>query len=144
QKALGPAGLKLDFWKIAMRPGKPLIFGRLGALPLIGLPGNPVSTLVCAILYLRPAIAAMLGTDTALPLAAARLTAPLKANDKRQDYIRARLERRDGEIWAQPFSVQDSSMLTGIAAADALIVRPPHAAAADPGERVEVVLLEGM
>ena len=141
QKALGPAGLELDFWKIAMRPGKPLIFGRLGALPLIGLPGNPVSTLVCAILYVRPAIAAMLGSETAAPLSAARLAAPLKANDQRQDYIRARLERRDGEIWAQPFSVQDSSMLTGIAAADALIVRAPHAAAAEPGARVDILPL---
>ncbi len=141
QKALGPVGLKLDFWKIAMRPGKPLIFGRLGALPLIGLPGNPVSTLVCAILYLRPAIAAMLGTDTAPPLATTRLAAPLKANDQRQDYIRARLEQREGEMWAQPFSIQDSSMLSGIAAADALIVRRPHAAAAEPGDRVDVLPL---
>ena len=64
QKALGPKGFALDFWKIAMRPGKPLIFGKLGATPLLGLPGNPVSTLVCAILFLRPAIAAMLGADT--------------------------------------------------------------------------------
>lgn len=141
QKALGPVGLKLDFWKIAMRPGKPLIFGRLAALPLIGLPGNPVSTLVCAILYLRPAIAAMLGTETAAPLAAARLDAPLKANDKRQDYIRARLEPRDGELWARPFSIQDSSMLSGIAAAEALIVRAPHALAAEPGARVDILPL---
>ena len=141
QKALGPAGLKLDFWKIAMRPGKPLIFGRLGALPLIGLPGNPVSTLVCAILYVRPAIAAMLGTETAAPLATARLDAPLKANDKRQDYIRARLERRDGTLWARPFSIQDSSMLSGIAAADALIVRPPHAPAAGQEEQVDILPL---
>ena len=73
QTALGPNGFALDFWKIAMRPGKPLIFGRLGTTPLLGLPGNPVSTLVCALLFLRPAIAAMLGAKTALPLKQARL-----------------------------------------------------------------------
>ena len=142
QKALGPKGFVLDFWKIAMRPGKPLIFGRLGTLPLMGLPGNPVSTLVCAILFLRPAIAAMLGTDTATPLMAARAAIDIKANDKRQDYIRARLELRDGELWTTPFPIQDSGMLSTIAAADALIVRPPHAPAVHPGERVDILPLE--
>ena len=141
QKALGPEGFVLDFWKIAMRPGKPLIFGRLGALPLMGLPGNPVSTLVCAILFLRPAIAAMLGTDTDTALAGARLAVPLAANDKRQDYIRARLERRDGEMWAVPFPLQDSAMLSTIAAADALIVRAPHAPEAAAGAKVDVLPL---
>lgn len=143
QKALGPEGFVLDFWKIAMRPGKPLIFGRLGDLPLMGLPGNPVSTLVCAILFLKPAIAAMLGTDTATPLMAARAAADLKANDTRQDYIRARLERRDGELWAAPFPIQDSGMLSTIAAADALIVRAPHAPAVRAGGPVGILLLEG-
>jgi len=143
QKALGPKGFVLDFWKIAMRPGKPLIFGRLGALPLMGLPGNPVSTLVCAILFLKPAIAAMLGTGTATPLMAARAAADLKANDTRQDYIRARLERRDGALWAAPFPIQDSGMLSTIAAADALIVRAPHAPAVRAGGPVEILPLEG-
>ena len=141
QKALGPEGFALDFWKIAMRPGKPLIFGRLGALPLLGLPGNPVSTLVCALLYLRPAIAAMLGTDTAAPVMRARLAADLKANDTRQDYIRATLETRDGALWATPLPIQDSSMLSALARADALIVRPPHAPAAPVGTSVEILPL---
>ena len=144
QKALGPKGLELDFWKIAMRPGKPLIFGRLGALPLLGLPGNPVSTLVCALLYLRPAIAAMLGTDTQTPLTRARLAAPLKANDKRQDYIRATLELRDGEAWATPLPIQDSSMLSALARADGLIVRPPFAPEAVAGEAVDILPLDGV
>lgn len=144
QKALGPKGLELDFWKIAMRPGKPLIFGRLGALPLLGLPGNPVSTLVCALLYLRPAIAAMLGTDTQTPLTRARLAAPLKANDKRQDYIRATLELRDGEAWATPLPIQDSSMLSALARADGLIVRPPFAPEAVAGEAADVLPLDGI
>jgi len=141
QKALGPRGFALDFWKIAMRPGKPLIFGRLGETPLLGLPGNPVSTLVCAILFLRPAIAAMLGTDTSTPLLSARLSRDLAANDMRQDYIRATLDLRDGEYWTEPFAVQDSSMLGTIAAAGALIIRAPHAAALDTGARVDVLPL---
>jgi molybdopterin molybdotransferase len=142
QSALGPKGFALDFWKIAMRPGKPLIFGRLGTTPLLGLPGNPVSTLVCAMLFLRPAIAAMLGADVAAPPLAARLAGDLAANDTRQDYIRARIVVRDGEIWAEPFAVQDSSMLSVLAAADALVVRAPHAPAAKAGERIEILMLE--
>ena len=142
QKALGPKGFALDFWKIAMRPGKPLIFGKLGATPLLGLPGNPVSTLVCAILFLRPAIAAMLGTDTATPTLSARLSRALPANDTRQDYIRAKLELRDGEYWVEAFAVQDSSMLSSLAEAGALIIRAPHAQALDAGARVDIISLD--
>ena len=141
QKALGPKGFALDFWKIAMRPGKPLIFGRLGETPLLGLPGNPVSTLVCAILFLQPAIAALLGTSTDIPHISARLAGPLGANDTRQDYVRARLSERDGERWVEAFAVQDSSMLSALAGADALIVRAPHAPALAEGERVAVIPL---
>jgi molybdopterin molybdotransferase len=144
QRALGPQGFKLDFWKIAMRPGKPLIFGRVGALPLLGLPGNPVSTLVCALLFLRPAIAAMLGTETAAPLISARLASTLPANDARQDYLRARLTLVKGEWEAEPFAVQDSSMLSTLAGADALILRLPHAPAAAPGDRVEILPLDNI
>lgn len=142
QKALGPRGFALDFWKIAMRPGKPLIFGRLGDTPLLGLPGNPVSTLVCAMLFLRPAITAMLGTTNDAPLATARLMCGLRENDGRQDYVRARLEIKDGELVAEPFTIQDSSMLSVLARADGLIVRPPHAPATPPGDKVPVLLLE--
>ena len=142
QKALGPKGFALDFWKIAMRPGKPLIFGKLGAVPLLGLPGNPVSTLVCAILFLRPAIAAMLGTDTATPTLSARLSRALPANDTRQDYIRAKLELRDGEYWVEAFPVQDSSMMSSLAEAGALIIRAPHAQALDAGARVDIISLD--
>jgi molybdopterin molybdotransferase len=142
QKALGPKGFELDFWKIAMRPGKPLIFGRLGKTPLLGLPGNPVSTLVCALLFLRPAIAAMLGTTQTANSMTARLSTALKPNDGRQDYLRARMEVRDGERWVEPFSVQDSSMLSALAAADVLIVRRPHAPLAQIGERVSVLSLD--
>ncbi|HUJ04251.1 MAG TPA: gephyrin-like molybdotransferase Glp [Rhizomicrobium sp.] len=144
QRALGPKGFTLDFWKIAMRPGKPLIFGRVGALPLLGLPGNPVSTLVCAVLFLRPAIAAMLGTDTAAPLLSARLASELPANDSRQDYLRAKLTHASGELVVEPFAVQDSSMLSVMAAADALILRAPHAPPAKAGERVEILPLDAI
>lgn len=141
QRALAPQGFVLDFWKIAMRPGKPLIFGRLGQTPLLGLPGNPVSTLVCALLFLKPAIAAMLGAPTDVECLCARLARDLPVNDNRQDYLRARLFVRDGEHWAEPFAVQDSSMLSTLAGADGLIVRQPHAPAAKTGDGVKVLPL---
>jgi molybdopterin molybdotransferase len=142
QKALGPRGFALDFWKIAMRPGKPLIFGKLGATPLLGLPGNPVSTLVCAVLFLRPAIAAMLGVDEPAPIVPAKLGADLRENDGRQDYLRATVEMTGGERVATAFAVQDSSMLSVLARADGLIVRAPHAPAAKAGDTVSVLMLE--
>jgi molybdopterin molybdotransferase len=142
QRALGPKGFTLDFWKIAMRPGKPLIFGRLGRTALLGLPGNPVSTLVCAMLFLKPAIAAMLGAATQPEILSARLARDLPANDGRQDYLRARIEIRDGERWADPFAVQDSSMLRTLADADALVIRAPHAPAVCAGSMVQILSLE--
>ena len=142
QSALGSQGFALDFWKIAMRPGKPLVFGRLGETPLLGLPGNPVSTLVCALLFLRPAIAAMLGRMEDMPLQSACLSGELAANDSRQDYIRATCEWRDGLLWARPFPTQDSSMLKIFNHAQALIVRKPRAPALPDGANVEIVMLD--
>ncbi len=144
QAALQAKGFVLDFWKIAMRPGKPLIFGRIGALPLLGLPGNPVSTLVCAVLFLRPAIAAMLGENYRAPVLAARLGRDLPANDSRQDYLRAQTRIRDGALWVDPFPVQDSSMLVPLAKADALILRAPSAPARRRGDVVEILPLDGI
>jgi len=141
-KALGPKGFALDFWKIAMRPGKPLIFGRLGRTPLLGLPGNPVSTLVCALLFLKPAIAAMLGLAKPTTTIAAKLMTDLKENDGRQDYVRATLDIVNGERCVTPFPVQDSSMLSIFARADALIVRPAHTPHVAAGESVPILLLE--
>jgi molybdopterin molybdotransferase len=142
RQSLADEGLALDFWKIAMRPGKPLIFGRLGNTPFLGLPGNPVSTLVCALLFLRPAISAMLGGSTATPLRPARLAGMLPVNAARQDYLRARLEWRDGVCWARPFAQQDSSMLKRFSEAQALIVRKPHAPAAADGAPIDILLLD--
>lgn len=142
RSALGPKGFALDFWKIAMRPGKPLIFGRLGATPLLGLPGNPVSSLVCALLFVKPALKAMLGERSQEAPFSARLAQDLPANDSRQDYLRARLAWRDGDWWAEPFSVQDSSMQSIFAAADGLVVRPPYSASAKTGDRVAILRLD--
>lgn len=143
RKVLAEEGLTLDFWKIAMRPGKPLAFGRLGDLPVLGFPGNPVSTLVCGHLFLRPAIAAMLGEiGNELDEDVATLGADMGGNDERQDYVRARLERAgDGGFTATPFDRQDSSMLATLSQAGCLIVRAPHAEPAKAGDRVRIVRL---
>lgn len=145
QDALGDIGLELDFWQIAMRPGKPLMFGRLGDTPMLGFPGNPVSSMVCGVLFLLPALSAMLGRPPAdETFESARLGADLGQNDRREDYLRAKLERNaDGEMVAMPFPKQDSSMFSRLAAADCLIVRPPHAEPAKAGERVSIVRLGG-
>jgi molybdopterin molybdotransferase len=140
--ALAPKGFVLDFWKIAMRPGKPLIFGQLGTTPFLGLPGNPVSSFVCAILFLKPSIAAMLGETRKSELRTARIAHALPANDTRQDYVRASLAFRDGEWWTEPFAVQDSSMQSAFAAADCLIVRAPRAPALAIGDPVDVLPLD--
>jgi molybdopterin molybdotransferase len=142
QSALKPHGFTLDFWKIAMRPGKPLIFGRLNACPLIGLPGNPVSAMVCAILFVRPALSAMLGAPYASVVRTARLATALKANGKRQDYIRAKLAVLDGVLTAEPFALQDSSMQKVFAGADALIIRRVDAPPVPAGAEVQVLLLD--
>ncbi len=142
QRALKPLGFELDFWKIAMRPGKPLIFGRLNNTPLLGLPGNPVSAMVCAILFLRPAIAAMLGMEYEPVMTKMRLGTSLKANGPRQDYIRTQIISRDGTALAEPFALQDSAMHKIFAQSDGLIVRPPHASAAAQGDEVDVLLLD--
>lgn len=141
QKALGPGGFALDFWKIAMRPGKPLIWGRLGETPMLGLPGNPVSALVCGVVFLLPAIAVLAGRPAAAtPTEAAVAGADLAPNDQREDYLRCRLE---GEV-ATPFPRQDSSMLKTLAQADALLIRAPHAPGLPAGSAVRVIRLSAL
>jgi molybdopterin molybdotransferase len=145
QKALGAAGMELDFWKIAMRPGKPVLFGRVGATPVLGLPGNPVSALVGSTLFLRPAIDRMLGlTASTAPGATAILGRDLPENDSREDYLRAEASYdAAGRLVATPFPKQDSSMLSLMARADCLIVRPIKAPAIKAGTAVPIVLLSG-
>jgi molybdopterin molybdotransferase len=144
QPALAAEGLALSFWKVALRPGKPLLSGRLGAMRVLGLPGNPVSAYVCAVLFLVPLIRRLTGrADVAHTLMHGVLGCDLKANDERQDYLRATLARRDdGTVVATPFRQQDSSMLVPLAAADCLVIRPPHAPAAPAGTRCAFVKLQ--
>jgi molybdopterin molybdotransferase len=146
QEALGARGLVVDFWQIAMRPGKPLMHGRLGDVPMIGLPGNPVSSLVCAILFVVPALRRLSGLPAgAPPTVPARLGAPLAANDKRADHLRATLtEDAEGALVATPFPRQDSSMLRLMARADALILRAAFAPAAPAGTTVQVIRLDAL
>ena len=143
QSVLGEIGLELDFWKIAMRPGKPLIFGRIGDTRLLGLPGNPVSALVCALIFLRPAIFRMLGLEEAGPtILPARIDCALPANDERQDYLRATLQRTDnGALGVSPFKRQDSSMISLLANSEALIVRPPFDPPVSEGDTVSIIPL---
>ena len=142
--SLKERGLFLDFWKIAMRPGKPLLFGNLGPTHVLGLPGNPVSALVCAILFLVPAVNALLGLPAdPPPVTQAELGAAVPANDSRADHLRATLRRGDsGALIATPFPVQDSSMLRRLALADGLILRPPLAPALPAGALVPVIRLD--
>ncbi len=138
-------GLEQIFHKIAQRPGKPLLFGTIGDLAVFGMPGNPVSTGVCSVIYLRRALAVMLGmTDIDAPMQTAVLGEDLGENDQRQDYLRARLNiGSDGDRVAMPFSKQDSAMQAKFAEADCLIIRAPHAPAIEAGERVEILFLRG-
>jgi len=134
-------GVSLDFWKIAMRPGKPLMVGRRGATRFIGLPGNPVASLVCSHLFLKPLLARLGGRPYRADIRDAVLAEPMAANDLREDYVRARLERKDGRLMATPYRIQDSSMLRLLAAADALVIRPPHSPAAPAGTPCRVLML---
>jgi molybdopterin molybdotransferase len=142
--ALEAQGMTLAFWKIALRPGKPLMFGRLGRTRVLGLPGNPVSALVCARLFLLPLIHALLGlpAESARPVRA-RLAVPLEANGPRQHYMRA-VSRpgADGSLLVTPLRSQDSSLLASLAEADCLLVRSPHAPAAAAGTPVPILPLD--
>jgi molybdopterin molybdotransferase len=144
--ALAARGLVLDFWKIAMRPGKPLMHGRMGSMPMLGLPGNPVSAIVCATLFMLPALAVLAGEQPLPPATErVRLGAPLGANDQRADFLRGRLGRDDAGAWmVTPFVDQASSLLRVLAEADALILRPPSAPAAARGDWVEVIRLPAL
>jgi molybdopterin molybdotransferase len=136
--ALERAGAAIDFWRIAMRPGKPLMVGTLGKAVVLGLPGNPVSSFVTATLFLRPLVAHMLGAASSLPVTTpARLAVDLPPVGERADYLRARYH--DGIV--TPVHSQDSGALFALALADALIVRPARAAAARSGDMVEIVTL---
>ena len=145
QAALGETGMQVDFWKIAMRPGKPLMFGSIGGTRVLGVPGNPVSTLVCAVMFLRPAIDTMLGRIAEPePQPTALLGRDLPENDSREDYLRSRLSYdAQGHLVATPFDRQDSSMLSFLSKADCLVVRASRAPAIKAGATVPIVPLAG-
>lgn len=145
-KVLGAGGGGIDFWRIAMRPGKPLMFGQAalpggGAVPLLGLPGNPVSALVCSVNFLVPALRAMLGLDWNVRFETAISDTDLAQNDKREDYLRATLIRTEAGLSARAFDRQDSAMLRLLSDADCLIVRPPLAPALPAGAPVPILRL---
>jgi molybdopterin molybdotransferase len=143
QQALKNTGVKIDFWKIAMRPGKPFMYGRKGKQHILGLPGNPVSALVCARLFLRPLLDCLQGLPIEKAATMARLGAAMNANDSRQDYIRAKLEiAPDGSRTATPFNKQDSSMQRTFRDAHCLIIRAPNAPAASPGDLASILTLD--
>jgi molybdopterin molybdotransferase len=143
-EGLKQRGLEVDFWKIAMRPGKPMISGRLGRVAMLGLPGNPVSALVCATLFLLPALARLSGLPAAPPPVSQGIAGTaLAANDARADHLRATLHTDEsGRLVATPFPVQDSAMLKRLAHADALILRAPHAPALPGGAPITMIRLD--
>ena len=142
-RAFAAEGMVPSFWKIAMRPGRPLMHGRLGAMAVLGVPGNPVSSYVCAFLFLVPLIRKLTGRDDlVIPSETATLGSDLPENDERADYLRALLkDGPDGPV-ATPFPTQDSSMMAPLAQAGCLVIRQPHAAAAKAGSRCEMVRLD--
>ena len=134
-------GAEIAFWKIALRPGKPMLAGRLNGTPIIGLPGNPVSAFVCALLFAVPLLCRLGGRSEALPVRHLVLAAPLPANNARRDYMRARITAAGT---AEVFASQDSARLGVLAAADVLVIRAPGAPAAAAGEIVACVALDSI
>ncbi|PSM19751.1 gephyrin-like molybdotransferase Glp [Nitratireductor sp. StC3] len=141
QKSLLTHGAKIDFWKIAMRPGKPLMAGQLGGRHVLGLPGNPVASLICSLVFLMPLIARLAGRPVENLYRDGVLGSALPKNDLRQDFLRADIRKDGDRLIASAASVQDSSMLRVLAAAGALIVREPFAPAAAAGDPCRLLML---
>ena len=144
QRGLKSEGLDLAFWRVALRPGRPMMNGKLGSMHVLGMPGNPVSAYVCSFLFLVPLLRRLEGrSDLGGVLESAKLGVALPENDERADYMRATLERRaDGILIATPFRAQDSSLLVPLASADCLLIREPFAPAAEPGSSCVIVNLQ--
>ena len=143
QAAFAAEGMELSFWKLALRPGRPLMHGRLEAMQVLGVPGNPVSAFVCGFLFLVPLIRRLAGRgDIALPTEPALLGSDLPENDERADYLRATLKNSPEWPTATPFSVQDSSMMAPLAKADCLVIREPFSPPAKAGSRCTIIRLD--
>jgi molybdopterin molybdotransferase len=134
-------GMDLDFWKIAMRPGKPLMFGRLGKTRCIGLPGNPVASLICAHIFLKPLLAKLGGRPYSPDIRTGVLDTAMAANDLRQDFVRAIARETPDGLIVTPYTVQDSSMLRTLADANCTLMREPFAPAAESGSACRVMML---
>lgn len=142
QAALKAQGMELDFWRIAMRPGKPLMVGSIGNMQVLGLPGNPVASLVCSLLFLEPLLHKLSHRKPTSRETTALTATTLKANDQRQDYLRARITgQEDGKPTVEAFTKQDSSMMNIMAQSDCLIVRAPFAQQLEVGGECVVVRL---
>jgi molybdopterin molybdotransferase len=144
QQAFAAEGMVLSFWRIALRPGRPLIHGRLGGMQVLGFPGNPVSSFVCSVLFLIPLLRRLSGrNDLSLPTEPAVLGCDLATNDERADYMRSTFEvRPDGVKVVTPFRTQDSSMLAPLAHANCLLIRDPFAPAAEAGSPCGILNLQ--
>jgi molybdopterin molybdotransferase len=142
QRALAAEGLALSFWRVALRPGRPMMHGRLGGMQVLGVPGNPVSAYVCAFLFLVPLLRRLCGRgDIERIPEPARLGCDLPANDERADYMRATLSTGpDGPI-ATPLPNQDSSLMAPLAKADCLLIREPNAPPAAAGSPCVILKL---
>lgn len=142
QRALKDAGMTLDFWRIAMRPGKPLMVGRLDGMIVIGLPGNPVSSMVCSLLFLEPLLCKLAGLPAPRRIADVTVNKALPENDKRRDHLRARLfSDAEGRLVAEPFDKQDSSMMHVLAQSGCLVIREPFAPPLTPGSAAKAIVI---
>ena len=139
---LAAEGLDLSFWRVALRPGRPMMHGRLGTMKVLGVPGNPVSSYVCAFLFLVPLIRRLSGrSDVELRPERVRLGGNLPANDERADYLRATLADGPDGLVATPLPSQDSSLMAPLAKADCLLIRPENAPALPSGAQCPIVKL---
>jgi molybdopterin molybdotransferase len=142
QRALASEGLDLSFWRVALRPGRPMMNGKLASMHVLGLPGNPVSSYVCAFLFLVPLIRRLCGREDVAPAPEpARLGCDLPANDERADYLRATLVEGPEGLIATPVATQDSSLMAALAKADCLLIRLPNAPAAQTGSPCVILKL---
>ena len=143
QQAFAAEGMSLSFWRLALRPGRPLMHGRLGAMQVLGVPGNPVSAFVCGFLFLAPLIRRLAGrTDLAPATESAVLGSDLPENDERADYLRSTLKAGPRGPVATPFPIQDSSMIAPLAKADCLVIREPYERAAKTGSACRIIKFE--
>ena len=137
-------GMKLIFWKIAMRPGKPLIFGKIKNTLVLGFPGNPVSTFVSALIFAKPLINKYLNLNEHQDIKKGILSKKLNKNDERQEYLRAKTLYKNNNYYVTPFSLQDSSMTAYLSEANSLIIRKPYDKALKIGDQVSIIIFSNI